>query len=175
PPPPPRATPEAAVLAAAPPAGAPMPIAPVRHGDDPSAPVTGALELKVRFARDHSPAEGTTIIVWDGGAPRVWGRRATTDASGELRFERLRAGRVHVSSDRADPGVLVTTRDGETTQLLFEVPPGLHLTGIVVDPDGEPVHDALVEVAPLASADRDAEPLATTDEEGRFEVLDAPT
>ncbi len=148
----------------------PPPVAPA-----PSAPTTGELELQVRFARDHAPADGVTIVVRPNDDGRIACLRAATDDSGRVRFERVRAGRVRVTGDRADPGTVATIRAGECTRLDLEIPLGLSVRGVVVDRDGVPVPDALVEVAPLAEADRDAELLATTDEEGRFEVRDAPS
>jgi len=158
-------------------AGAPAEASAIRRDDAPPvapAPTTGELELQVRFARDHAPAAGLTIVVRPNGDGRIHCLRAATDEAGRVRFDRVRAGRVRVTGDRADEGTYATIHAGECTRLDLEIPLGLNVRGVVVDRDGAPVPDAIIEVAPLAEADNDAEFVATTDEEGRFEVRDAP-
>jgi RNA polymerase sigma-70 factor (ECF subfamily) len=142
----------------------------------PPAPTTGELELQVHFARDRAPADGVTIVVRQyGGEGRIGGLRAATDTSGRVLFGRVGAGRVYVTSDRFELGAVARVRAGERTHLEIEIPLGLSVRGVVVDPDGEPVPDAWIEVAPLATSDVDGEVVATSDEEGRFEVRDVYT
>ena len=142
----------------------------------PPVPTTGELELQVQFARDRAPADGVTMIVRpSGGEGRIGGLRAATDASGRVLFDRVGAGRVYVTSDRSELGTVARVRAGGRTHLEIEIPLGLSVRGVVVDPAGEPVPDAWIEVAPLASADIDGEVVATSDEEGRFEVRDVYT
>jgi hypothetical protein len=149
----------------------PPPVAPA-----PSAPMTGELELQVHFARDRAPADGVTIVVHpSGGERRIGCLRAATDAAGHVLFARVGAGRVFVSSDRSEAVSYGTIRAGERTHLELEIPLGLTVRGVVVDSAGESVPDAWIEVAPLGSADVDAEVVATSDEEGRFEVRDVYT
>ena len=157
-------------------AGEPEPVAATRHeAEAPATAPIGSLLLHVHFARDHAPAAGVTMSVACAGREYHDVHRARTDAAGDVRFTSLPAGRVRVSSDRCDLGERVVIRAGETSELDFQIPLGLSITGLVVDREGEPVPDALLEVAPLAMLGFDAQVLATTDEKGRFDVRDAKT
>ena len=137
---------------------------------------TGALVVRVRYGDDKTPAEGVMVIVHRSAAdPRVEGMRARSDAAGTTRFESLAAARYAVTTDRGWLGKRAEIRGGETTELAYELEPGLTVTGIVVDKVGTLVPGALIEVAPLAHADADAEVLTTSGADGRFAVRAAPT
>lgn len=145
----------------------------------PAAATTGSLVVHVRWGDDKTPAAGITIraATWATDT-RVDGARAVTDESGTVRFDELvPQPRLGVKTDRFDSRkpTIVEIRAGETTDVELELPVGLLLTGIVVDAAQAPVAGALIEIAPLGTADDDAATVATSGADGRFSVRGAPT
>lgn len=121
---------------------------------------------------------------------RLMGRQPTeamTDSEGRFRIEDLPGGRFDLSAERRGfakvrvPGVTISAEEPVTdlgTVIMLE---GASLAGQVVDPDGQPLADAKVEVkdqggglaAMLELATAGAqEPDAVTGADGRFEVED---
>jgi RNA polymerase sigma factor (sigma-70 family) len=138
---------------------------------DATAATMGRLVVHLRYGDDHTPVVGSTVIVGRrGGDFRVGRARVRTDANGDARVEGLSEGDYYAITDHADDGKAVAVKGGETTELDYVFEVGLRVTGIVVDSTGVPVVGALVEVAPLARSDFDAEILATTGADGRFVV-----
>ncbi|MEO6594312.1 MAG: sigma-70 family RNA polymerase sigma factor [Planctomycetota bacterium] len=137
---------------------------------------TGTLMVHVRHGDDKSPAVGVTMKVYRSGVdPRIEGSRQVTDATGSVRFEGVSPGRVAVASDRAELAKRVELGAGETVEIEYELAGGLNVNGIVVNAMGAPVAGAMIEVAPLARVDTDAEVLGTSGVDGRFFVRGSPT
>lgn len=140
----------------------------------PEAATTGGLVVRARYAADDTPAGNLLLILRRPGTdPRFEGWRQRTDGDGMARFEDLPPGRLYVATN-CDPGQHVEIRAGETAELDYAIPAGLHLSGIVVDDAGVPVAGAVVEVAPMAHANAYPEVVATTGADGRFAARSCP-
>lgn len=143
-----------------------------------SAPATtGALVVHVRYGDDKRPAANVTVTVGRLAADnRVDGLRQRTDANGTARFPSVPPGRAAITCDRGvEPHHRVDVVAGETTTLDYELPIGLHLTGIVVGAAEAPVAGAWIEVLPTPAGYADAEVLAVSGPDGRFVVRSAPS
>src|SRR5688572_19471729 len=137
---------------------------------------TGSLVVHVRWGDDKAPAAGITVVAatWATDT-RIDGARAVTDVTGTVRFDELVPQlRLGIKTDRFGQPKIVEIRAGETAEVELELPIGLTLTGIVVDAAQAPVAGALIEVAPLAYADVDAETVAVSGADGRFSVRGFP-
>lgn len=153
---------------------------------------SGTLEGIVRTA-DGDPVAGALVIV-GGGSPKD--RRAWTTDDGRFRFDELRAepSLVRAGRDEDDPfePVAVEIASGATAdvELVLE-PRGGRITGVVLDPSGAPVADAIVVSGRQGAALDMDEAVAVADlrqrgqgwrgtlptitgDDGRFELTDLP-
>ncbi|HEX6882379.1 MAG TPA: sigma-70 family RNA polymerase sigma factor [Planctomycetota bacterium] len=184
----PAALAAAAPVELAPPSGAAEPVtAPAREpapvgastarAETPPAAQPAAAEARVLVVRvvrvaDASPLAGAGVCLQDLARARdLAGRSAVvrTDAEGRARFPEPPPGTVMVYVDRAGSVRACDTPVEGELEIEVEVPLGLDVHGLVVGADERPVpgatvlaHGALIE--PLV--------LATTDDEGRFELAD---
>jgi len=131
---------------------------------------TGTVLVRVRFA-DGSPAAGVRVALVGPGAVFLLGDDMVhvTDAEGVVRVELPPGGRAF-SVDRAPVFREIQVESGSVTLVEQDLPPGLRVSGRVVDAEGSPVRGATV-----LFARRDFDPgvpLATTDARGRFSIRD---
>ena len=131
--------------------------------------------MHARYSDGEPAADIIAIVGRSGAEERVEGLRRRTDATGTARFDELAPGRIVIGSDRHMRPLWQKVVAGETLEVELQLAAGLTLTGLVTDESDTPIAGALVEVAPLARADCDAEVLATTDANGRFTVRAAST
>ncbi len=136
----------------------------------------GSVRVVVRDARGE-PVPGVRVDLLAWGDPRWHERDRTlvTDTEGAAEFARVHAGRVGVHLD-LDVGGVQARADvvaGNRTDLPIALPPGIELTGVVLDRRGNPVAGAVVEAAddPNAKPRRISEP---TGPDGRFHLSDVP-
>lgn len=133
----------------------------------------GRLLVRVLFS-DGSPAAGVGVRLhaWGELSWRDNRTDGVTDAAGEFAVERIHAGRVGIYCDRGgDQGFGATVTVGEQTIREVELPPGVDVSGEVVDERGIPVSHAGVWLSEsaLPAAGRIA---MTCDEFGRFQLRD---
>jgi RNA polymerase sigma-70 factor (ECF subfamily) len=140
----------------------------------PEAPAAtrGALEVRVTFARDGTPAAGVGLYLRaaDGDEPGIETR---TDAQGVARFDDLAPGAFVLVPDRVEPQQ-VSVEAGARRAVELAIPRGVDVEGRVVDVAGKPaggarvfskrrLHHDLFQLAATANADgtfflRDATP-----------------
>jgi RNA polymerase sigma-70 factor (ECF subfamily) len=135
--------------------------------------IHGDLVVRVLFA-DGSPAAGVGLRVhaWGESSWRDNREDGVTDVAGELRLERVHAGRVGIYCDRGgDEGFGAQVAVGELTVREIKLPRGVEVEGEVVDARGVPVAGAGIWLSesPLPGAGRIA---AQCDALGRFELRD---
>lgn len=141
-----------------------------------AAPTTGTVEVSVRYGSDGSAAVDTGLqLLRSGRDHRVGARRCRTDSGGIAVFDGVPPGRYLVVTELGNLDSAAEAVAGETTHVEYVIAAGMTVTGIVVDPSGAPVADAMIEVALLARADRDPFVAATTGPAGRFELRELPT
>jgi RNA polymerase sigma factor (sigma-70 family) len=135
----------------------------------PADPLLAAIEVRVRHASDGTPGEGQRgYIRRDQGNP--FGGAWLCDEAGWARIEGIVPGFWTVQRT-CGSNVRVELTAGHTTEVEFDVAPGVLLRGLVVDPAGDPVPHASLYCAqwPLPL---EIGLLVHTDEQGRFEVRD---
>ncbi len=146
---------------------------------------TGSLIITVVDAQGH-PLIGRNLAL--AGEQQVVG---TSDAQGRWQAKNLRPGRYDVTllSEQEQPGeghevvhrARAQVAGGQETQLLFQIPRGVDVLGLV-DLNDEPVSGALVHLSRVRGADDVESTLAdhyasvsvSTDAHGRFAVSQLP-
>ena len=127
----------------------------------------GLLEVKLTDKETGEPLPGAKLQIFE---PMAWQFR--TDGQGLARA-RLAPGDynlLHISFDNQNPPIGIQQRiaikENETTRLDLKVVGPVRLTGVVRDPNGAPLPDAVVRVFPN---DRSAD--AKTDNAGKYRIL----
>jgi len=139
-------------------------------------PTTGSLRVKATYQEDGTPVPDLELMVGSPGAEHRLGQvRVRTDGGGIARLEELAPGRIWVQNIRNDELARSEVAAGAETRLDLVLPPGILVTGIVVDRDGVAVPRAQVSLVPLARADREVEHVADADAQGRFALRSCPT
>ncbi len=126
----------------------------------------GSLSVRVLYGEDMTPAADLTLVVMRPDADD-WDtvQRVKTDAEGRAEFKSLPVGAIRLRSPRNGKHQLVDIRAGEESEVELVLPPGLTISGIVVDVDGIPVSSARLF---FACATLSMFELATTGSDGRF-------
>ncbi|MEM7202712.1 MAG: sigma-70 family RNA polymerase sigma factor [Planctomycetota bacterium] len=161
------------------------PPAEAKRGDDGAAAVrqrvaesarqhatAGRLTVRVAHHGGQPAADAKVIVARLGGHHSVGVRRVRTGSEGTACLDDLVPGEYLVRPARNPDGenlARATVRAGEGTTVDLAMREGVRLYGSVVDRDGVPVAGAVVELAP-AGALQDAEAIATTGADGRFDV-----
>ena len=124
----------------------------IRWSDDTLADNLGVV---IRHNRPHLPNWATQI--------------GTSDMNGEVRFDKLAAGKYSVSTDRAT--FATTTVEADTvSQFELKLDPGVSVTGVVVDVSGAPVAGADVWLATWGDSWTAGRVCTQTGAEGRFSI-----
>jgi hypothetical protein len=99
----------------------------------------GSLTLHVKWSDDGSPAAGVWMRLFQRGADDPYRDTldARSDANGDARIERVRAGRVVALLDRG-PRAEVEVEGGRESEATIEIPAGVTAAGVVLDVDGRP-------------------------------------
>ncbi len=107
----------------------------------------------VRRADDGTPLAGVPVIAAPSGATPEPGRVVLTDAAGRFDlaapdpyFALSAWGRGWVPRDISDQALTVHLSAGEDRQVAFDMVPAARVSGLIEDPDGEPVPNVTVEV-----------------------------
>ncbi|HEX5010489.1 MAG TPA: carboxypeptidase-like regulatory domain-containing protein [Planctomycetota bacterium] len=137
-----------------------------RLGSVPS----GRLVVQVIWASDRTPAAGVGLVAicWSGPDPLFSRSEGLTDAAGRWEVSDLVPGKVTVYPDRAN-GASTDVRAGERAELALEIPAGIQVRGLVVDPDEHPVAGAAIT---LSQGRDEAWVAAHSDAGGRFTLRD---
>ena len=104
------------------------------------------------------------------GMNGVWPWRKLSDDKGMVSFDELEPARYYISArrgGRARP-LVVTLKAGEKKEVNLDIDPGVRVTGIVVDPEDQPVAGA--DIVTTGWASEHSTTLAQTDEDGRFDL-----
>ena len=134
---------------------------------------TGALVVRVVY--DDAPLAEVGVRALAGATTdRHFGSvLARTDTDGRARFPALDPGACSVWTDRGRTDTSFYRPEivaGTTTELVIDLKPGIDLEGLVVAPDGTAVAGAEVYLSAIVFMSGDADPVATTDARGRFEL-----
>ena len=132
----------------------------------------GNLVIRARWS-DGSPAENIKfgVMPWDSEEAFLMRQSVYTHANGQVEIGQLAPGEVRVGSSRT-PHIETQVVAGETTQLEFEVPPGVMVRGRVLDPAGNPVAGASIYLADSAGGDTQTQATSFSDHLGNYEVRD---
>ncbi len=133
--------------------------------------------LAVRVVReiDRSPIPGVLVAAIEEDRPALAsvGRQRRSDGAGRVLFDDLSGGPVLLIADR---GQRLTAQVAETgrTEVDLALRHGVRVRGAVVSPEGSPVAGAtvLLQRGELWDHWTDVSPVATTGEDGRFELVD---
>ncbi|MEQ1892364.1 MAG: sigma factor-like helix-turn-helix DNA-binding protein, partial [Planctomycetota bacterium] len=131
----------------------------------PAEPPVRALVLRVLREADRSPLVGVGVCLQDVSRPMdlaVLGEVRTTDAEGRVRFTDPPRATLGVHVDRAGVVRQLTGPESGVQTIDVFVPPGIHVQGRVLGPDGDPVagasilaHGVLLDPCPIARSDAD--------------------
>src|SRR5262245_4868237 len=135
------------------------------------AAATGSATLRFHFA-DGAAASG--VGVWfaqPGTDPDFGGRRCVTDAEGRVALSELPAGELLVTTDRGTK-TTIAVRAGVHWASTVELPPGIQLSGRVVDEVGAPVAGAGVWLCHSPLQLWDGQVVAHTESDGTFALRD---
>lgn len=149
----------------------------IELGVDRPTAITVQLEAGVTVVgtvRDDSGAAIAKPRISLGEWDELTHRSTTGDADGNFRIEGATAGELKLHVDSDEHGAAETTlpaRSGETVRWDPVLSNGLVMSGLVLDPNGDPVKSAMVE-ARLEHFSRDARwyTFENTDESGRFKL-----
>ncbi|MCA8948388.1 MAG: sigma-70 family RNA polymerase sigma factor [Planctomycetes bacterium] len=140
----------------------------------PASPTTGGVHVRVRYERDGVLAIGCPLQLRRTNVGHRFHAHRTTDATGEVRFEDVGPAVYYLTTLHGHRGKAVTVTAGQEVRVDLEIPLGVDVAGVVVDPDGVPIAGALVEHAPFARTDYDPSVVAVADRDGRFAIRDLP-
>lgn len=101
----------------------------------PPAPAETAIEVRVAWADDGTPAGERLILCREANGPATF---ASTAADGRVRFGDLEPGQ-HFVCDASNALVPATARSGETVEVALSLPRGYAVRGRVVDAEERPV------------------------------------
>ncbi len=140
---------------------------------DIAAPTTGSVRVSVVDALGGAVV-GAHIDLLAWGDP-LWHERVLvrfTDAAGIAEFPRVAVGRVGAHLDGGGMQARADVIPGQRADIAIKLEAGIEFTGIVVDPHGVPVENAIVESGPnpCAAPRRISAP---TGPDGRFVLRDA--
>ncbi len=131
---------------------------------------SAALDLHVTFASDGAPGAGLRGRIlsrsdWE------FGGRFECDADGRARLEGIKPGLwgVYLTAYR---GQEVDLKAGELTPLELVIEEGMQLTGVVVDPQGQPVASAGIYTTMRSDDPIEDCRITSTDQNGRFHIRD---
>ncbi len=111
----------------------------------PAAPTTGSLLVHVIWGDDKQPAAGVLVEAYRGGDDGLFENlRATSDASGTVKFDEISPGRVWAVVQRGDSdwGQQRQIVAGQQLEVTVEVAAGLNAKGVVVDSKDRPIAGA---------------------------------
>jgi RNA polymerase sigma-70 factor (ECF subfamily) len=130
----------------------------------------GSLRIEVVWERDGSPAANVGVLLT---TPDAFGhsrmREGTTDPDGVLVVDHLQSGYSAISIDRGGSGRAMV-EGGKQSTARFTVPLGVHVRGMVVDLDANPVPGASVWLSYESYSSMRVHPMALSDPAGRFEI-----
>lgn len=134
-------------------------------------PRSGALEITVRHARDGSPAGDASLrlIAWAAPAGGVE-RTLRTDPAGVAFVDRVHPGSVAIEVGGGGE-VAAEVLAGEVTRVLLQIPPGICVTGRVLDPAGRLVAGADLWVSEYGNHEA-GQIVGQSDALGRFRLND---
>ena len=141
----------------------------------------GAIGGIVRSATTGEPIQSARILLSLGAVSGTFRRPGATDGGGRFLFTNLPAGRYKVQFTKAGYrrsgnrlGDVTLREDQKVTDLDIRLLPGGVITGRVLDPEGEPVYQAQVQLHAIAY--RDGESIMTragqvrTDDRGMYRL-----
>ncbi|HEX6812652.1 MAG TPA: sigma-70 family RNA polymerase sigma factor [Planctomycetota bacterium] len=136
-----------------------------------SAEATGNATLVFRFA-DGATAAGVGVCVAPAGTdPDFGGRRAVTDAAGQVALAGLSPGEYLVTTDRGTK-TTIFVRAGVHRADAVELPAGVQLKGRVIDADGTPAAGAWIWLCHSPRHPWDGQVTARSDADGVFSLRD---
>ncbi len=114
------------------------------------AATTATLFVRVVWQSDKSPAADIEVYLSRSGAEPQFAPRARTDAEGRVAFLALEPGVVRPNAGRSmqrGRAERIELAAGQVHEAVVELPPGIAISGCVVDDAGAPVADADVVAA----------------------------
>jgi RNA polymerase sigma factor (sigma-70 family) len=138
----------------------------------PLASAPARLVCRARWESDGTPAAGIGLWLWHTGQGRVPVNEFTwADDAGAAVFEGLPAGKAIVQADRGARSELVLASGENELEVL--IPPGVLVTGVVLDDDEQPVADAELWLAdPYFTSSSEGTWGARSGADGRFVLRD---
>jgi RNA polymerase sigma factor (sigma-70 family) len=130
----------------------------------------GSVLVRLIWGEDRTPAAGVKgqVIPWASPDLYIDEGTFTSGPDGTARVDHVFQGGATVLLDRGGE-VSVHVKPGETSEATIEVPPGLHVEGVVVDEQGYPVGGARVWISYTGHTNWGNE-VASTMADGAFSV-----
>ena len=135
---------------------------------------TVRVTVRARTESGLTPTHGSMIKLASAGLDYREAQRARTDESGRVEFYGVEPGRFRVWGDRGESATFGSAVAGDTTDCSLEFRSPITLRGRVVDPHGNPVPEAAIEVSVPGLYGRDPAILAKSGPDGRFSIVAAP-